>query len=187
VHLPDAKSLGFWCLFPVSLILSGMAVGADTAAAPETSNTPVPPSPALLAANANAIPLTKSNNKPMEVPVLPGEPVKGIKIPQYDENGNLTMCLTAETALKLNDHQVELSSLKVQFDEKEEKEIIVKIPHSILNLDTKILSADSETQIHREDFDIVGESAEFDTLARQGTFKGRVHASFINDNNIAQP
>ena len=97
------------------------------------------------------------------------------------------MCLTAETAQKLNEQQVELHKLKVQFDDKEEKEIIVEIPHSILNLETKILTADSETVIRREDFEIVGATAVFDTLARQGTFKGRVHASFRKGAMIDQP
>ena len=92
----------------------------------------------------------------------------------------MTMCLIAETAQKLNENQVELGKLKIQFDDKEEKEIIVEIPHSMLNLETKILTADSETMIRREDFEIVGESAVFDTLARQGKFKGHVHASFRN-------
>ena len=173
-----------------TLMLAGGALAADDAGSPVSSPsasptaTPIPPSAALLAENAHAIPLATSNNQNMEIPVPLGQPVKGIKIPQYDENGKLTMCLTADTALKLNDHQVELTKLKVQFDE---KEIVVDIPHSILNLNTKILSADSETMIHREDFEIVGASAEFDTLARQGSFKGRVHASFRNDTPLTPP
>ncbi len=123
-------------------------------------------------------PSSPANGQKIDLPVPVGEPVKGIKIPQYDDAGKLTMCLTADTAQKLNEHQVELNKLKVQFDDKEEKEIVVEIPHSMLDLETKILTADSETVIRREDFEIVGQSAVFDTLARQGTFKGRVHASF---------
>ena len=153
---------------------AGMVVAAPAPTAspdPTTSNPPIPP----------------VNNQKIDLPVPVGEPVKGIKIPQYDEQGKLTMCLTADTALKLDDRQVELGKLKVQFSDNEEKEIIVEIPHSILNLETKILTADSETLIHREDFEIVGQSAEFDTLTRQGTFKGHVHASFRNGTSTDQP
>ena len=123
----------------------------------------------------------------IDLPVPIGEPVKGIKIPQYDEQGKLTMSLTAETARKLDERQVELGKLKVQFSDKEEKEIIVEIPHSILDMESKVLVADSETVIRREDFEIVGQSAEFDTVARSGTFKGRVHASFRNEASTELP
>lgn len=145
-------------------------VAGTLSAAPDqntSSTSPVAASPAV--------------SQKLDLPVPVGEPVKGIKIPQYDETGKMTMCLMAETAQKLNEHQVDLGRLKVQFDEKANKEIVVEIPHSILDLETKVLTADSETKIKREDFEIIGESAVFDTLSRQGSFKGHVHASFLND------
>lgn len=121
----------------------------------------------------------------LDLPVPVGEPIKGIKIPQYDEQGNLTMNLTADTARKLDENRVELQKLKVQFSEKENQEIIVEIPSSILDLESKVVKADSETVIRREDFEIVGETAEFDTVARHGRLNGHVRASFRN--NEANP
>ncbi len=123
----------------------------------------------------------------IDLPVPVGEPVKGVKIPQYDEQGNLTMSLSAESARKLDENRVELGKLRVQFNEKAEKEIVVEIPHSFLDLESKMLVADSETLISREDFEIVGQSAEFDTAARKGVFKGHVRASFRNENPILPP
>ena len=155
--------------------MAGMAVAAPS------------PSPAPTGSKSpSAAPASKHDRK-IDLPVPIGEPVKGIKIPQYDDAGKLTMCLTAETAQKLDEQQVELHKLKVQFDDKEEKEIVVEIPHSFLNLETKMLTADSETVIRREDFEIIGETAVFDTMARQGTFKGRVHASFSKGSTMNQP
>lgn len=145
--------------------------------APAASNSVAP---AALAASA-------ANGEKMDLPVPVGEPIKGIKIPQYDEQGKLTMNLVADTALKLDERQVEFKNLKIQFSDKEEKEIVVEIPHSILDMETKILTADTRTVIRREDFDIVGEKAEFDTMARTGKFKGPVHASFRNTAPIDQP
>jgi hypothetical protein len=174
VRWPDFLSTVFLRSL-LSLFVIGIAVAA--------------PPPASPPAASNAVPVvTNTSSQKIDLPVPLGEPIKGLKIPQYDETGKLTMCLTAETARKINDLQVEFHKLKVQFDEKEEKEIIVEIPHSMLNLETKILTADSETLIQREDFEIVGQSAAFDTLARQGSFKGRVHASFLNGaQNTAMP
>jgi len=127
------------------------------------------------------------HGKKIDLPVPVGEPVKGIKIPQYDEQGNLTMSLSAESARKLDENRVELGKLRVQFDDKAEKEIVVEIPHSFLDLETKMLVADSETLISREDFEIVGQGAEFDTAARKGVFKGHVRASFRNEKPILTP
>ena len=107
---------------------------------------------------------TRGQKIDLSVPV--GFPVKGIKIPQYDDQGQLTMNLTADTARKLDERQVEFGKLKVQFSDQEEKEIVVEIPHSILDMETKVLIADTPTLIHREDFEIVGEGAEFDTVVR---------------------
>lgn len=165
--------------------LAMLLLAGETIAAPDAAVTNATVK-ATASAASNALPDTQAPaiNQKIDLPVPVGEPVKGIKIPQYDEKGKMTLCLTADTAKKLNEHQVELGKLKVQFAEKEDQEIIVEIPHSILDLETKILTADTETTIHRPDFEIIGESAVFDTLARQGTFKGHVHASFLNGTPI---
>jgi len=124
---------------------------------------------------------------PIDIPIPVGEPVSGIKIPQYDEEGKISMTLLAGKARKLDDRQVEFENLKVSFTDKEGKEILVEIPDSLLDTETKVLTADSKTVITREDFDINGEKAEFDTVSRTGRFKGRVRASFRNEFTPGQP
>lgn len=167
MHLPDFKNVMVPLL--VALLLTGSAPLVHAASGSKNNAELAPES-------------TSSNAAKIDLPVPVGEPVKGIKIPQYDEQGNLTMNLTAGVARKLDERQVELTKLKVQFNDKEQKQIIVEIPHSMLDLETKKLIADSETVISREDFEITGQTAEFDTVARQGIFKGHVRASFRNDN-----
>lgn len=160
-----------------AFLCAAMPLRAAETPAVKSAPTNAAPSPSRAATNAGA----------MDVPVPVGEPVKGIKIPQYDEQGKLTMNLTAETALKLDERKVEFNNLRIQFADKEEKEIIVEIPHSILDLESRLLVADSRTVIRREDFDIAGDKAEFDTVARTGTFKGPVRASFRNGSPTDQP
>lgn len=172
MHLPEFKNV-MGPLLAV-LLLTGSLTVARASSASETN---AAPAPEIISSNASKI----------DLPVPVGEPVKGIKIPQYDEQGNLTMNLTAGVARKLDERQVELTKLKVQFNDKEQKQIIVEIPHSMLDLETKKLIADSETVISREDFEITGQTAEFDTVARQGIFKGHVRASFRNDNSPILP
>ena len=171
MRLPDLKPLTFLVLLLGLPLTTGVGLAASEAASTAT------PAATTVATNA-AQPSSKGGKIDLPVPV--GEPVKGIKVPQYDESGKLTMSLTAETALKLDDRKVELGKLKVLFSDKEEKEIIVEIPHSILDMESKVLVADTETVIRRDDFEIVGQSAVFDTFSRSGTFKGKVRASFQN-------
>ncbi len=138
----------------------------------------------LLGANLRA---ADPQSAPIDIPIPVGEPVTGIKIPQYDESGKVSMTLLAGKARKLDDSKVEFDNLKISFTDKEGKEILVEIPHALLDTQTKLLSADSKTIITRDDFDINGEKAEFDTVSRTGRFKGRVRASFRNDSTSGQP
>ena len=158
----------------------GMGLGSYRAAAE--------PAPNAAATNEVVAPVlaqvTKPQGEKIDLPVPVGEPVKGIKIPQYDEKGKLTMNLSAETAKKIDDRQVEFGKLKVQFADQEQQEIVVEIPHSFIDMETKVLVADSPTTIHREDFDIVGQGAQFDTVSRRGILKGHVTASFRNPNPV---
>ena len=123
---------------------------------------------------------SSGKGKPIDIPVPVGEPVTGIKIPQYDEEGKLSMTLLAGTARKIDDRKVEFGQLKVTFTDKEGKETLVDIPHALLDTGNRMLTSDSKTVVTREDFDIEGEKAEFDTVERTGTFRGRVRASFRN-------
>jgi hypothetical protein len=185
VRLPDQNS-PLRLLAAFGLLCAAMPLQAAPvvpAATPATAAT----NAASAVAPAAVSSITATNVEKMDLPVPVGEPIKGIKIPQYDEHGKLTMNLIADTALKLDERQVEFTNLKIQFSDKEEKEIVVEIPHSILDLETKILSANTKTVIRREDFDIVGEKAEFDTMARTGKFNGSVHASFRNTSTTDQP
>ena len=122
----------------------------------------------------------KPRGEKMDLPIPVGEPITGIKIPQYDEEGKLSMTLMAGTARKIDEEKVELNNLKVKFSDKEEKEIVVEIPHALLDIESKMLVSISKTMISREDFDIEGQNAEFDTVSRTGKFKGPVRASFRN-------
>jgi hypothetical protein len=178
--LSDPKFPGF---IPVVLLLlvTGIVVAAPDSAFLGGNTTA--PSPVA----AKVMGQGQGQGQKIDLPIPVGEPVKGIKIPQYDENGKLTMNLIAETARKLDEKQVEFGKLKIEFNEKEEKTIVVEIPHSILDMESKMLVADTETIIRREDFEIIGQGAEFDTLARSGTFKGRVHASFRNGETANLP
>ncbi|MFZ4115722.1 MAG: hypothetical protein ACOYK6_03240 [Chthoniobacterales bacterium] len=122
----------------------------------------------------------KNSSAPIDLPAPVGEDMKGIIIPQYDAEGRLVMNFLAEKARKINENDVEIDSLTIGFFEKDGKDITVLVPHGVFHLDTKILSTDSQVTIKREDFEMVGESATFDTTQRFGTMKGHVHTEVRN-------
>jgi hypothetical protein len=177
--LPDSR----YFLHLLSMSLLGLALGPLCATAEPAIN----PAVSSNAVATTLTQITKPQGEKLDLPVPIGEPVKGIKIPQYDEKGKLTMNLMAETAKKIDDRQVEFGKLKILFDDQEQKEIVVEIPHSVIDMETKVLVADTPTTIHREDFDIVGQGAEFDTVSRRGILKGHVTASFRNPTPVQPP
>ena len=124
--------------------------------------------------------LQKDTSAPIDLPAPLGEDMKGIFIPQYDANGNPTMNFIAEKARKISEQELEIESLKIEFLQQEGKDVTVNVPHGIFHLDTKILSANSKVTIKREDFEMAGESATFDTTTRYGTMKGHVHTEIRN-------
>ncbi|HLB34050.1 MAG TPA: hypothetical protein VJK54_07450 [Chthoniobacterales bacterium] len=138
------------------------------------------PSPKEIDSGWLSLSKDKNSSRPIDLPAPIGEEMKGVVIPQYDSSGRLTMNFYAASARKMNEVMVELHQLKVEFFEKDGKDVTVSIPQSIFNLETKILSTDTETTIQREDFHMIGQSGEFDIMKRLGVLKGHVHTEIRN-------
>ena len=109
-----------------------------------------------------------------DVPVPIGIPVKGIKIPHRNEAGKLVMTIEAEVATKLDEHQVDMQNMKIESFDDEGKKINIELPHSVFNLDTRMLTGDSHALIRREDFEITGDSVEFNTKTRYAVLRGKI-------------
>lgn len=108
------------------------------------------------------------------VPAPIGIPVKGIKIPHRNEEGKLIMTIEAEVATKLDEQHVEMQNMKIESFDDEGKTINIELPHSIFNLETRILTGDQHALIRREDFEINGDSVEFNTKTRYAILRGNI-------------
>jgi Lipopolysaccharide-assembly, LptC-related len=53
-------------------------------------------------------------------------------------------------------------------------DLTIELSEAILNLNTRILSSNERSAIKRSDFNIVGDSVEFDTNSRVGKLVGNV-------------
>lgn len=116
------------------------------------------------------------------VPVPVGIPVKGIKIPHRDENGKLLMTIEAEVATKLDDDRVEMQNMKVESFDEDGKAILITLPRSLFNLQTRLLTGNEGVQIERDDFEITGDSVEFNTKTRFATLRGKIRMVIQTEN-----
>ena len=114
------------------------------------------------------------NEEGFDVPVPLGIPVKGIKIPRRNEAGKLVMTIEAEVATKLDEQHIEMQNMKIESFDDDGKKVNIELPHSVFNLETRVLTGDSHAFIHREDFEITGDSLEFNVKTRNATMRGKV-------------
>jgi len=56
---------------------------------------------------------------------------------------------------------------------------------STLNPETRVIDSKRRTRIKRTDFDITGDTMEFNTLTHQGTMIGKVQMTIFNQKEIA--
>jgi len=147
--------------------------------------------PLLIVASLEAEPTpgpspSPSDGEDFELPVPIGMPVSGVKVPQYDKDGKLLMLLEAEKAKKMNDQIIEMDALKLEALDGDGRKIFVELPQAVFNLESRILSGSNSAKIHREDFEITGDSIEFNTKTRFGTLRGNVKMVISTDENSNQ-
>jgi lipopolysaccharide assembly outer membrane protein LptD (OstA) len=118
-----------------------------------------------------------------DLPVPVGMPVNGIKVPQYSEDGRRLMLFEAAVAKKVDEQRVEMESLKLEALDGEGRKIFVELPQAVFNLDSRILTGDNSAKISREDFEITGDSIEFNTKTRFGTLRGNVKMVISTEGN----
>lgn len=95
----------------------GMALLAASAAAQQapTAEPAAAASPAAVAPSAAPVPAETPAVAPApEAAVAPPQAVKGFRLPEYDENGQLKQQLYGETATFLQDGIIQLTGLKIE-------------------------------------------------------------------------
>jgi len=163
------------------------AAGATMSAASEPVSSAATPAAAPSATPAAADKKDKKEPKDSEkfdFPVPKGMPVHGIKVPHRDEKGRLVMTLEAEVANKIDEQHIEMTNMKIDAFDDEGKKIYIELPSSIFNLDTRILTGETHALIRRDDFEITGDSLEFNIKTRQGTVRGHIKMTILTSDNL---
>ncbi len=117
----------------------------------------------------------------MDIPVSKDHDAKGLKIPYFDSNGKKQMIFTIGVATRLDEDHIGMTETQVEtFDENGEPEMTIDLPKSELDVNTSVISTKKHVVIKREDFQITGETMEFNMKTRQGTLGGGVKMLIYN-------
>ncbi len=124
---------------------------------------------------------------PVGVPLPVGHEVKGLVLPDYNADGQLQARFEAAVAKRVDAERVEFTGLKVTTYTPENKvDLMIDLPSSILDLNTRVVTSHERTTISRTDFKIAGDSLRFDTAARHGTLQGNVKMVITDSARLVQ-
>lgn len=109
------------------------------------------------------------------IPLPIGHEAKGLVLPDYDGDGHLRGKFEAGTAHRIDDGHIGFEQLKITtYTPEDQPDLRIDMSTSVLDLKTRILSSKARTTIVRADFNIAGDSVQFDTNSRTGRLIGNV-------------
>jgi lipopolysaccharide assembly outer membrane protein LptD (OstA) len=109
------------------------------------------------------------------IPLPIGHEAKGLVLPDFDAEGHLRGKFEAGTAHRIDQEHVGFEQLKITtYTPEDQPDLRIDMSTSVLDLKTRILSSKARTTIQRTDFNIAGDSVEFDTNSRTGRLIGNV-------------
>lgn len=109
------------------------------------------------------------------IPLPIGHEAKGLVLPDFDGDGHLRGKFEAGTAHRMDQEHIGFEHLKITtYTPEDQPDLKIEMSTSVLDLKTRILSSKARTTIQRTDFNIAGDSVEFDTNNRTGRLIGNV-------------
>src|ERR1700747_2792917 len=109
------------------------------------------------------------------IPLPVGHEAKGLVLPDFDAEGHLRGKFEAGTAHRIDQEHVGFEHLKITtYSPEDQPDLKIDMSTSVLDLKTRILSSKARTTIQRADFNIAGDSVEFDTNSKTGRLIGNV-------------
>jgi hypothetical protein len=109
------------------------------------------------------------------IPLPIGHEAKGLVLPDFDSDGRLRGRFEAGTAHRIDQEHVGFEHLKITtYTPESQPDLQIDMHTSVLDLKTRILSSQERTTIQRSDFNIAGDSVQFDTNSKTGRLIGNV-------------
>ena len=125
---------------------------------------------------AKASPSASSGEQSLtNIPLPIGHEAKGLVLPDFDANGHLRGRIEAGTAHRMDEEHIGFQNLKITtYTPENQSDLRIDMNTSVLDLKTRVLSSQERTTIQRADFNIVGDSVQFDTNSRTARLIGNV-------------
>jgi hypothetical protein len=109
------------------------------------------------------------------IPLPVGHEAKGLVLPDYDRRGSLHNRFEVGVAKRLDVNHMQMRDLNLTtYTAQQKPDLRIRMSDSILDLNTKVISSKTRSTVRRKDFEIAGDTMQFDTAARQGTMSGNV-------------
>ena len=109
------------------------------------------------------------------IPLPIGHEAKGLVLPDFDAEGHLRGKFEAGTAHRIDEEHVAFQQLKITtYTPENQQDLRIDMSTSVLDLKTRILSSKTRTTIQRADFNIAGDSVQFDTNSKTGRLIGNI-------------
>ncbi len=121
------------------------------------------------------------------IPLPIGHEAKGLVLPDFDGNGHLRGKFEAGTAHRIDQENIGFKDLKITtYTPEDQPDLKIDMITSVLNLETRILSSKTRTTIERADFNIAGDSVEFDTNNKTGRLIGNVKMVITDKSHLTE-
>jgi hypothetical protein len=109
------------------------------------------------------------------IPLPIGHEAKGLVLPDFGTDGRLRGKFEAKTARRIDEEHVGFQDLEIMtYTPDNRPDLTIDMRTSVLDLKTRVLSSRERTTIKRADFNITGDSVQFNTNTRTGHLVGNV-------------
>src|SRR5436190_24249192 len=120
------------------------------------------------------------------IPLPVRHEAKGLVLPDFEADRRLRGKFAAGTAHRIDQEHVGFQHLKITtYTPESQPDLQINMLTSVLDLKTRILKSQERTTIQRADFNIAGDSVQFDTNTRTGRLIGTVKMVITDQSHLA--
>jgi hypothetical protein len=121
------------------------------------------------------------------IPLPIGHEAKGLVLPDFDLEGHLRGKFVAGTARRIDQEHIGFQDLRITtFTPENQLDLQIDMHTSVLDLKTRILISQERTMVRRADFNIIGDSVQFDTNTRTGRLIGNVKMVITDQSHLME-
>ncbi|MEI6870737.1 MAG: hypothetical protein WCL08_00505, partial [Verrucomicrobiota bacterium] len=122
-----------------------------------------------------------ADGDPISIPLLQGYDSFGLSVPDHDISGKLRSQFVIGVISRVDDRTVEVrESFLETYREDGRLDLSIEIPKARLDRFSRVLVSQSPVMIRREEFQLKGETMEFNTVTREGGLGGAVEMVIYN-------